>query len=229
MTSHNLQVDDPRFDLAYRPESYWDAPDPLSAIRCNIKGQLRREMVTDFVTGQAPESLGPIESEFLEDTVAEGTRTFLGGIHPRWMGGEYLPDYRSGEVEIARVVLESTLLDVYSFRARRIGKRRPRILYRAEDEYESEWTLPRHSSAQPLTLGQLIELIDWSTCSSDDRDPNLDFVANIWRFTDPIDCPGFVTVESDFYPQLNVWYRTKEERWIEAHRSSRCGNQAGGA
>ena len=229
MISHNPQVDCPRFDLAYRPESYWDVPDPLSAIRGNIKGQLRREMVTDFVTGQAPESLGPIESEFLEDTVAESTRTFLGGIHPRWMGGEYLPDYRSGEVEIARVVLESTLLDVYSFRARRRGKRRPRILYRAEDEYESEWTLPRHSSVRPLTLGQVIDLIDRSLCSSDDRDPSLDFVENIWRFTDPIDNPGFVTVESDFYPQLNGWYRAKEERWIEAHRSSGCGNQAGGA
>ena len=172
--------------------------------------------------------------------MGQSSRNSWGTVSPRppepsWaastrsgLGGEYLPDYRSGEVEIARIVLQSTLMDVYSFRARRVGKRRPRIIYRAEDEYDSQFSLPRHSSVRPLTLGQLIELIDGSTCSSDDRDPNLDFVANIWRFTDPIDCPGFVTVESDFYPQLNGWYLAKEERWIEEHKQD-DGDCPGGA
>jgi len=39
-------------------------------------------------------------------------------IHPSFMGGEYLPDYRRDEIEIARIELESTTSDVISVRAR---------------------------------------------------------------------------------------------------------------
>ncbi len=224
MTSRISQFDDPHFDLAYRPESYWDTPDPLSAIRGNIKGQLRREMVTDFVTGQAPEALGEIESDLLRDTLDEDTRRSLGGIHPQWMGGEYLPDYQDGEAEIARIVLDSSTMDVYCFRARRIGKQRPRIHYRAFDEYDGEWELIQATSTRPLTMGAMIRLIDTATCSGADYDGS-DLVASIWQYTDPISSPGFVTVQSEYYPQLAEWYRQKEARWIEGHsRDDASGN-----
>ena len=339
MTTDIPQHNDPRFDLSYRPESYWDTPDTVTAIRANIKGQLRRERVTYFVTGQAlPEEKFPklkivnelaneggsrsnwyagfvddmrqvfgndedaemfvrffaattpqakfgtkviakdnidkariafrewragqafsepfpLVNALLNQAVREGfdpansftahkvrdfylalnrdTRALAdlmaddwewgagaspGNIHPRWMGGEYLPDCDAGEVEIARIVLDSTTMDVVSFRAHQADGQGTDVEYAAVDEYDSSWTLTRRSSVLPLTMGQLIGLIDQATCSSDDRDESLDFVANIWRFTDPIDSPGFVTVESDFYPQLSSWYSDKEERWIEEHR-----------
>ena len=45
-------------DLQFRPASYWDHAGPVSAILSGIKGQNRREMVRDFVTGLAPKHLG---------------------------------------------------------------------------------------------------------------------------------------------------------------------------
>ena len=43
-----------RSNLNFRPPSYWDHPDPLSAILSNIKGQNRRQMIAAVVTGRAP-------------------------------------------------------------------------------------------------------------------------------------------------------------------------------
>lgn len=103
------------------------------------------------------------------------------------------------------------------------------VEYAAVDEYDSSWTLTRRSSVLPLTMGQLIGLIDQATCSSDDRDESLDFMANIWRFTNPIDCPGFVRVESDYYPQLAPWYECREARWIEEHSTAVGQDIRGGA
>ena len=48
------------------------------------------------------------------------TRLLLGGIHPAFMGGEYLPQFGQNEIEIARIVLASVTQDVISIRARRL-------------------------------------------------------------------------------------------------------------
>ena len=40
-------------ELDFRPRSYWDHANPASAILQNIKGQVRREMVRDFIEGTA--------------------------------------------------------------------------------------------------------------------------------------------------------------------------------
>ena len=73
------------------------------------------------------------------------------------MGGEYLPDYAEGEVEIARIELESTTADVISIRVKKEGER---IAYLIVDEYETEFNiLPTHSD-KPLTLSELVRLID---------------------------------------------------------------------
>ena len=95
-----------RFGFAFRPASYWDHAEPVGAILSNIKGETRRHWVRGFVTGQAPAHLGEIPSGFFEPSLDAGTRSQLGAMHPCWMGGEYLPDYLPGEVEIARVALD---------------------------------------------------------------------------------------------------------------------------
>lgn len=38
-------------------------------------------------------------------------------FHPSFVGGEYLPDYKANEVQIARIELQSTTTDVISIRA----------------------------------------------------------------------------------------------------------------
>ena len=75
-------------------------------------------------------------------------------------GGDFLPEFMPGEVEIARLALESTTWDVISIRARPSSRG---ILYRVVDEYES--TIPFHpkSSRRPLSFGRLIQAIDGLT------------------------------------------------------------------
>jgi hypothetical protein len=48
------------------------------------------------------------------------------------MGGEYLPNLMPNEVEIARVTMTSTTMDVISIRARHT---KHKIIYRIVDEY----------------------------------------------------------------------------------------------
>ena len=135
------------------------------------------------------------------------------------MGGEYLPDYLPGEVEIARLVLDSVTRDVISFRARRRRGGR-RILYRVVDEYPDDngpWTCRPASSAGPLPLSGLIQLIDGA------RSP--DFLGEVGSLPllylehqegcEPDELLAFVTVESDFYPDLTAYYQEKVRWWIE--------------
>ncbi len=205
-------------DFDFRPASYWDPSDPESAVVGNIKGQLRREMVRDFLRGQAPEELGEIEEQYLADEVDDDFRRSLGSIHPHFLGGEYLPSYLPGEVEIVRVVLQSSTLDVHSLRARRRGGR---ILYRMVDEYESTWTLRQRTSRRPLTFGQLVDLI----LSARDEDgvcgdyPMVIMDCNVdMAGSDPEHMAAFISMESVFYPQLTGWWKDRVAEWLERRR-----------
>lgn len=210
----------PAPDLLFRPASYWDHPDPVTAIVAGIRGQNRREMARDFLSGRAPDWLGEIDAGLLEDVLDEETRDALGASHPSWMGGEYLPDLLPGEVEIGRVVLASVLQDVFSIRARRRRGGR-RILYRVVDEYgeagEPGWACRPASSRQPLTMGQLVELIETARCPRFDvgDGPLTEALRDFQEDSDPRDLLGFVTVESEFYPGLAEWFERRAADWLE--------------
>ena len=71
------------FDLSFRPETYWEHGDPISAILSGVKGEARRLMIRESLeTGQeVPEWL-------LDPLLEEEARRFFGSIHPLFMGGE---------------------------------------------------------------------------------------------------------------------------------------------
>ena len=207
-------------DLQFRPQSYWDSANPLTAILGNIKGENRRQMARDFITGSAAEILGEINSDLLADVIDDGLRNELGSLHPSWMGGEYLPDYLPGEVEIARIVLASVTQDIISVRARR-RRGGTRILYRIVDEYhdepENRFTCTPKSSAGPLSLYELIGLIDRVGYMdlNPDRLSLTDRLLDLQEGSSPGDLLDFVTVESELYPDLSVYYRWKVQGWVE--------------
>ncbi|MGZ8399612.1 MAG: hypothetical protein ACXWWN_11305 [Gemmatimonadales bacterium] len=207
-------------DLQFRPQSYWDPADPLTAILGNIKGENRRQMARDFISGSAPELLGEIDSDLLADSLDHGIRRELGSLHPSWMGGEYLPDYLPGEVEIARIVLASVTQDIISVRARR-RRGGSRILYRIVDEYQDEpenrFTCRPQSSVRPLSLFELIGLIDHVGHAdlNPDRLSLTDRLLELQEGSSPADLVDFVTVESELYPDLSVHYRWKAQAWVE--------------
>src|SRR5262249_54329155 len=148
--------------------------------------------------------LEELDEHLLADTLTEGTRRSLGRIHPSFMGGEYLPNYRQSEVEIARIELESTTSDVISLRARPLGVR---IKYRLVDEYSTEFQLPQQTSARPFSLAELIRFLD-SVERVDGGEPSwaqFGFVlsysqCNLECGADLEDLRDFVRVGSDYYP-----------------------------
>jgi hypothetical protein len=203
-------------DYAFRPESYWDVSDPLQAILVNVKGARRRQMIRDYWEAGA---IAELERGLLRDNLAEEDRVGLRKIHPSFMGGEYLPDYAEGEVEIARIELESTTADVISIRVKKEGER---IAYLIVDEYETEFNiLPTHSDT-PLTLSELVRLIDGAM---EEGSPGLYYTQMNYeegeRSIEWLDqMRDFTRVESVFYPQLNPHYQKLLDLWYEEEKAS---------
>src|ERR1051325_904299 len=232
--------DKTKYDLSARPDTYWEASDPVSAILQNIKGTRRREMIRDILTGACgvgidamvrdgamPEELGEfakqalakVPPELLQESLPSDARKAQALIDLSFMGGEYLPHYLAGEVEIVRVELDTTTADVISLRARRRGKR---IRYRWVDEYGSEFRFRPLCSARPLTLGQVIALID-GTEFADNEPGRWTGQTNSWRDSNfhpeygiqyAKKVSDMVTVSSPFYPRLQEWYVEESVEWL---------------
>ena len=192
-------------DLNFRPGSYWKSDSPL----LNVKGEFRRREIQQAVEN---DSLDEIPSSVRADTLSAAAREVAGRIHPVFMGGEYLPDYAETEVEIARVALDSTTHDVISVRASKVGDR---IRYQIRDEYETEFVLDPDTFDQPLTLGELVELIDTAEYSGEGRG----IVKSWWPYQEceAEEAVAFTTVSSVFYPQLSDWYDQEAEKWVLEH------------
>jgi hypothetical protein len=193
----------------FRPKSYWNESDPLEAILRNIKGENRRRMVIDYWKAGHLEKL---DATLLNDELDEKDRRGLGLIHPSFMGGEYLPGYLPGEVEIARICLQSTTSDVISFRARPTPSG---IAYRIEDEYEGQFTLPIPESRLPLTLAELVRQFDEGTLQG--LPGNLATVYNDMNaeFMDRESLRHFTRITSNIYWQLGTHFEEVFEAWAQ--------------
>src|SRR5207244_1754378 len=115
-----------------------------------IKGAARRAAAREVLTTGAAAALDP---RLFEESLTETERRTVGRQHPFFMGGEYLPDLRESEVEIARIELASTMRDVISIRARPL---QARIGYTVVDEYETTFAFTPQTSSRPLALRELI-------------------------------------------------------------------------
>lgn len=222
------------YDLQFRPASYFGVSDHDRHVISQIKGERRRQIARELLAGSSPEELDHLDSIALErlrdsllaEELSEEERETIGKIHPSFMGGEFLPSSREEEVEIARIALESTTADVISIRARQEGEK---ILYDVVDEYESEFQFEPRESELPLTMGELIRLIDQAEipgyAGEDDYEMGLtDFFRNmnLMDGQDPTDLIDFVVVSSEFYAELEDYYRDRAKEWaegVEARRS----------
>jgi hypothetical protein len=208
-------------DYDFRPESFWAPPsDPLQAILRNIKGRRRREMIRDYYEAGKLEELF---DKLLKDSLDDEARNGLSQIHPTFMGGEYLPNYRRQEVEIARITLESTTSDVISLRAQPAGSR---IKYHLVDEYQTEFGLSQKTSSRPFSLRELIGFLDSVEHPQADLSwERFGFVlsfnqCNLDCGTDLETLREFTSISSDHYPDLashyaqlmDEWYSVQEER-----------------
>lgn len=195
----------PGFDYGYRPASYFEDLDPATLVVASILGEERRKDVQARLASGDYDPL--VWGEWLtESKLDDSTRQEIGRAHPWFMGGEYLPALGGDEIEIARIVLASVTQDVISVRARRAGSR---IYYRIADEYESVFKLAQRWSLKPLTLGELIRLIDGSQQADDEMTRGVAFSPIEWHIQsvgEPESMRGFVAVSSGFYPGLGAYY-----------------------
>jgi hypothetical protein len=201
-----------RFDdinYGFRPKSYSDAGNPLQAILKNVLGSKRRRIIHDFF---AAGRLDELSDAILLDVLSDEQRAWLEAVHPSFMGGEYLPPYRTGEVEIARIELQSTTADVISVRAQPANIR---YVYSICDEYESEFKVSPASSVPPLTLAELIGIIDNAGFT---ESLGIDYTVRNYeggtRTAERLDTlKTFTRVESTFYPQITLHYRRLVQSW----------------
>ena len=207
-----------KYNLDYRPGFYFGPQDLKRFYKSRILGQMRGKMVSEEIDS------GDCPPELMQSSLNPQLRKSLGFLHPHMMGGEYLPELGQKEIEICRVVLKSVTMDVYSLRVR---KQKHRYVYRIVDEYSSDpYILCRKTSAHPLTMGQIIEILDTCRCINNEDEVGIVrchieyLLHNDDDDMEKEEILGFVTVESSFYPKLEEYYEDKKGMWYKEIKRS---------
>lgn len=209
---------DPKnYNLNFRPLSYWGPQSVETYVGARVKGELRRQQaISDLEENHA-------DPEIISEKLTEKHRTAVGAVHPWFMGGEYLPDLKPNEVEIARIVMQSTTMDVISIRARNTKNR---IIYRIVDEYGEEqcreYQLTKKSSTHPLTLGEIIRLIDNGV------EDGLVGSSRNWHYEEGSSAEeiyNFETASSAFYEELSEWYDEANEEWLHEKQKQKANEE----
>jgi hypothetical protein len=197
-----------KIDLKYRPHSYFWANHIGVQLPSDIKGAERKALFETLVAqGRGNE----VDELLAKPVLNDKERQSWGRFHPSFMGGEYLPDRQSEEVEIARITIASTTQDVTSVYARQGAKR---IIYRVVDEYGGDTLtgLGTRATIKPMSLGQLT-----------------DFFLNTWNLMDvlhynfegdgysPEEIKAFVVdASSSFYAEFGELIDTRIDKWIKS-------------
>lgn len=197
-----------KYNLSHRPTSYWESPDPGVALLSVIKGDARKRFVRDLLRDGQPEDV----EAWMVENLADTERQALAAINPRLMGGEFLPDFADDEVEVARVSLASVTGDVISIRARRCAGV---VRYSIVDEYDSEFSFSPTESEAPLSMGELIALMDGARQEGMGKGLTGAYRNYNLHFSDAEHLVDFVTVSSEFYPELSAYYEEEAKEWLE--------------
>jgi hypothetical protein len=120
-----------------------------------IKGNYRRQFVSRAIQDEGVDS---VPEPWKGHEISAVLKGVLGQQHPRFRGGEDLPDLANSEVEIARLTLTNSVHgEVTSLRTKR-SVESGKISLGMVDEYESEITLPYRIADMPLTSEQVVSL-----------------------------------------------------------------------
>ncbi len=193
-------------DLAYRPESYFWAMDSNIKLSSDIKGA-ERKAIYERAIQSGNTTLA--NSLMTDPNLSSEERSHLGRMHPNFMGGEYLPDRNSSEVEIARITIASTTRDVTSVYAKR-GKHR--IYYRVVDEYNGDTLVnPSRTSTRPLTLKELTDFFLKSWNLLECLDYNFESDGHLRDLVHSF----IVDASSNFYAEFGNYIRFLVDEWLD--------------
>jgi hypothetical protein len=139
----------------------------------------------------------------------------------------FMPEFAEGEVEIARIEQRTTIGEVISTRSRKYGEM---IAYSIVDDFDDPepYNVAPKTSKKPLTLGELIRLIDGGRSDEADWAPNesLAIYFTVGSYRDGEQSLNHLDhsrdlsrVESVFYPQLNLHYEKVLDRWYQEEKA----------
>jgi hypothetical protein len=192
-----------QIDRSYRPSRYFGPAALETHLLSTVKGTERRNLgASRLRSGDASFAECLAEPSLPGDLRASG-----GAIRPAMMGGEHLPDRRAGELEIARITIQSTTQDVTCVYA---SPGRDRIRYRVVDEYGGDCLEGRtkSTSSRPLSLGDLTYFFlgAWDLVRVLERN----FPSGASSLEATLD---FFKGESAFYPDFDAALRARAKAW----------------
>lgn len=193
----------------YRPSGYFWAKEQRIFLTSDIKGAQRRKYYQRLLDSGDQEA---IEDFVLKSTLSDRERRAAGSFHPSFMGGEYLPDCKLMEVEIARIGIASTTGDVTCIYALKVADH---IVYTIVDEYDGE-SLDGPSvctSREPLTLKELVDffLTGWDLFAV--LNANFEEYCNRAELV-----KGFViNASSSFYAHFGPAIDERIDEWLAVH------------
>jgi len=200
-------------NMNYRPFTYWPESENREQRLTKILGKARRDITRKILNSGGIKELNAVGAEFSQGELDENDRKAWGSLHPNLMGGEYLPPYADDEVEIIRISLKSTTADQICVRACR---QNGNIQYRVVDEYDTDYVLPFNHSEYPLTMSELINLLEHTDNSFNEVEGGL--IRNHWfsnvEYMDPEEAVDFVSVESAYYPEIARYYSIAADKWL---------------
>lgn len=198
-------------DWAFQPESFHFDLVIKDLLPPKIKGQLRQELIARVLQGELFDQT-PVE--LFESALGEEARQLLGSIHPHLMGGEYLPDRGLCEVEIARITLNSTTMDVTCVYA---SPHRDGVFYRLVDEYGGETLSGETEFTQSGNLS-LKELVGFFLAGWDLR-ACLECNFDNWGYQAE-EVHAFVySISSDYFPEFGLAVRSVIDEWLSQARA----------
>ena len=196
-----------RIDKSYRPTNYFWAYDRGIRLASNIKGAERKALYERLLK----EGDSGACDELLTQSSLTAEQRRRANVHPAFMGGEYLPDCDSNEVEIARITIASTTQDVTCVYAKRVAGG---IDYRVVDEYEG-MTLDDETArrtSEPMALSELVQFFMTAWDLRMVLDAN--FVENCYPRSH---ARGFIVdASSSFYAQFGDAMDNFVEDWIKS-------------
>lgn len=205
------------FQYDFRPATYFDNLEPNALIVASILGEERRRAVKEALQS---DPLAHLPLAFTDSQLDPPTRERRGAVHPALLGGEYLPTLGQDTIEIARIVFASMTQDVISVRAQRT---RGRIRYHVQDEYDTEFRQRRHATTLPLSLGELIQLIDTTKHPDPVAPGGLVWSHVRWHVREGFldEARSLVSVESEFYTELGSYYDRVIAEYVDAKEDRR--------
>ena len=210
----------PKTNMTFKPATYWPESLTQEQLISRIEGKERQDIARSILNN---EGFAGLTAFIAGEELNEEERQAWGNIHPMFMGGEHLPSLDEGEVEIVRISLQSTIGDQISIRAK---QQNGMIVYRVASEHDDNedmrYQIPFDRSEEPLTLEEMVKLIDGSFIPGDIYSGGL--VISNWQCSFDSDhdlelAMQFVSTSSNFYPQLEAYYETVAKEWKAAQES----------